>query len=613
MLPNLVSGKSPTRRTVLVCSAVFLAHIAAVLWHFPLQFVMTGQPLASGDSAITLGKAWDTAEGSKTGGLVGYSPSFMAGYPYGTWNSVGHRGYELGSTYLPFGSPPTRYYLTVVGMTILTPLLLGFASRVCGHTWATAAGCVAFGCAVVQLCDPVSYFWSFGNTAFPFASALAVVAVSFSLPAGGRISFARAAAAGLFASAAVWAHTISAVPLLCGGLAAIVIARRAGTQWARLGALVVITAGVAAAVVVPGHWHLLSYLGERAPMFGNPLPSGMPYLVMDLLNDRAYRHPMDRRPFFHLLLVFATWQSLHDWRTRAGRSEGFWLAGVLTLLFGYAAGHVPFLKQLQPYRFVVSGELFLAVPAYLGLIRLVSAIRAANPPGRAAFVLVGVAFAPSLMGHVWDGYTRPRSQGLSAEANGCVEWIRSHPGSGRICCEPGSLGCLLPHLTGREVIGGGVSSQAVLVQGWTHVGDGRAFGRSFGNIAPTDFLRACRLLDIRLIIVESVELEGLVKAMPADVQKETEVGRFRIYRLAPTPAPEIWEGCYHGRVTVTHNRIRINSPPVGRFVINYHYASGFQVDSGIVVEPLTVPGASAPFIGVVVSESRPAIELAFQP
>ena len=96
---------------------------------------------------------------------------------------------------------------------------------------------------------------------------------------------------------------------------------------------------VAAAIVVPGHWHLLAHLGERAPMAVEPLPSGVKYLVMDLLNDRAYRHPMDRRPLFQVLLVLSAWQGVADWRARAGRSEALWLAGHLTLAFGYAAGH----------------------------------------------------------------------------------------------------------------------------------------------------------------------------------------------------------------------------------------------------------------------------------
>ena len=314
--PSAEGARFP-KLLALGCAAVFAAHCAAVFHQFPIRVGLSGQALASGDSGITLGKAWDAARCAESGGYPGYSPSYMAGYHCGSWNSVGHRGYELGTTYLPFGSAPTRYYWTVVGMTLLLPLLIGAAARLCGHRWSTALVCVAFGSVVVQLCDPVSYFWSFGNAAFPFASALAVVAVSLALPAGGAIPMQRAALAGVLAGLAIWAHTIVAVPLLCGGLAAVVVALRAKTPPIRLAGLVAAAVGVGLVVVLPGHLHLLAFLDERSAMTIEPLPSGIKYLVSDFLTDRAYRHPMDRRPFFHVLLAFSTWEV---WSVRRGRA-----------------------------------------------------------------------------------------------------------------------------------------------------------------------------------------------------------------------------------------------------------------------------------------------------
>ncbi len=596
---------------VVAWAAVLALHFFAVVRHFPLGIYTSDSALASGDCGITLGKAWDASRCTDAGGSVGYSPTYMAGYHCGSWNSVGHRGYELGTTFLPLDSAPTRYYWTIVGMVWSIPLILGMASFACGYCRFTVLGCAGFGSLVVQLCDPVSYFWTFGNAAFPFASGLAVLSASLALTAGGRIGGLRAVLAGALAGLAIWAHTIATVPVIFGGIAAIVIGLRAGLSLSRLVSLVGVAVGVASVIVLPGHLHLLDLLAERSSMAIQPLPSGMKYLAFDVFTDRAYQHPMDRRSFFHVLLVFSTWQAWGDWRSRAGRSEGLWLAGILTLAFGYVSGHVSLLKQLQPYRCVVSGELFLVVPAFLGICRLIVVAREAPASCRVAMLVLGAAFAPSLLGHLLDVVSREHAAPLSVDEGRCVEWINSQPDGGRVVCEPGALGCLLPHLTNREVIGGGVSSQAVVVQGWTHVGDGRAFGKPLSEVAPIDFVRMCRVLDIRLLIVESKPFELFLSGMPTLFRKEIEIGQFSIYRLEFAPSFEIWEGCYQGKVKMTHNRIQIDDPPVGVFTINYHYVQGFRSESGVTVEPATISGVPQPFIAISNPAKQASIELTF--
>jgi hypothetical protein len=415
----------------------------------------------------------------------------------------------------------------------------------------------------------------------------------------------------LVAGLAVWAHTLAAVPLACGGIAAVVVGVRAGVPWARLLAAAGVVVGVAVALAAPAYWHLFVHLDGRASMGVRPLPSGVKYLVMDFLNDRAYQQPLDRRPLFHLLFVLATWQARADWRARAGRCEGLWLAGTLTLLFGYASGHAPVLSELQPYRFVVAGDLLLTVPAALGLGRLAAAVRAADRPGRVAFAVAALAFLPNLTGYGWDLAARPRAQPLPPDDQRCVDWVREHHTGGRVLCEPAAAGCLLPHLVGCEVIGGGVSAQAVVVQGWTHVGDGRAFGRPIEATTAADFLHKCRLFDVRLVVAESPALEALLTAGGGGT-KVAEVGRYRIYRLTVEPVAPVWEGCYQGRVRAAHNRIVIDNPPAGRVVLNYHHARGFDGGPGVEVAPVDV-GGGAPLLGVTVAAPADRVELVFRP
>jgi hypothetical protein len=585
-----------------------IAHVAAVLWHFPLRHAHAADPLATGDLSITLGKAWDAAA---LDGHIGYSPNYMAGYMVGSWNRVGHRGYELGATYLPFGSGAANYYWTVVGMAMLTPLLLAIAAWIVGSRGVMVCAVLGVASIVVQLCDPISYFWTFGNTGFVFASAAAVLAMALALPRDGKIRNRRALAAGIIAGVTVVLHTVAVVPVAMGGLAAILASRREGLSWRHILRAALLATGIAVAIAAPTYWHLFSQWDQRARMTLQPLPSGVKYLIMDIFSDRAYGHATDRRPMFHALLVLAAWAGIRDWRARSGPAAGLTLAGVIVLGFGYAAGHIPLLKELQPYRFVVSGELFLVVPATLGIAHMITAIRAANPLARPAIIALLVMIIPAHMGYLWDLTSRHRAGGLDAASLACANWFRNNPHDGRVLCEPGGLGALFPHLTGRPVIGGGVSSQAVVIQNWAHVDGGRAFGKPLSDVSAEEFVRLLRAFDIRDIVTESPAFDDHVRKLPVKLTERAAFGNLKIYQLEPGQSDVIWDGVAAGQVTAQHNVIRIDRPPVGRIVIPYHFVDGLRSDPGVVIEAHWIPGAAAPFMAITIPDLRASVELRF--
>ena len=586
----------------IIAAVGLLAHAAAVVWHFPPRYADATDPLASGDLSYYAGSAFAVAE---AGTPHGYDPGSMAGYPYGTWVSFGRRGYELGVWALPIGSLATRFYVVVLGMALLAPLLAAFPLRWAGHAWREVVVGLAFSAALFQLCDPLSYFWTFGNVAFPCGSALAVVAVAGLATGRPRAVVVAGAVAGL----AVIVHTVAAVPLACGSLAAAVVLFRCGMPARRL---LAVTGAFALLAVAVGAWpylHLGSYLGERVPMPIHPLESGLKYALMDAFNDRAYRHPFDRRPLFHVLLVLGIWQG---WRSRQPVEAALALGGVFTLGFGHLAGEVAALKELQPYRFVAAGELFLIVPAYGGLRHFATFARRADRGGRIAVTLVSLVVLPGLTGYLVDLPTRGRAGGLTADERAALTWIREQPTGGRVLCEPGSLGNLLPHLANRQVIGGGTSGQAVVAAGWTHVGASRAFGQPAKEIPPAEFARYCRLFDVRFAIVESPAVESLVRQVPG-AERVGERGAFPLYRLPVTRDPAIGEGCYARNVSAERNRFRITNLPAGRQTLNFHYLPGFRAPPGTTVEPVTVPGVPRPLLGLVAERAVPELELVYLP
>ena len=153
-----------------------------------------------------------------------------------------------------------------------------------------------------------------------------------------------------------------------------------------------------------------------------------------------------------------------------------------------------------------------------------------------------------------------------------------------------------------------------MTQNWCHADGERAFGRPTRDLSPEAFLGFCRLLDVRLLVVESPGLLRLVAASPAAFAAVPPgLGPYRLYRFAPVPVPDIWEGCYRGRVHATSNRIRIDDPPAGAFVLNHHFAHGFRGGPGVTAEPFVLPGLGAPFLRVTVDSARSSVELNFCP
>ena len=580
-------------RLTVVALMLLAIHVAVVILQFPPRHASSGDPLATGDLSFYLASAFEAEAGGR---LSGYSPSYMAGYEAGGWTSLGRKGYELAALWLP-GAVATRFYATVVLFAAIPPFLLAAAGRVCSRRLTAAAA--ASGVVVYQLCDPVSFFWTFGNVAWPCAGAMMALGVAVL----SRGSWRAALLAGILGGAAAWLHTVAVVVVAVGYTAAtLAVARSHGWRRAILG--LGLAAVVAALLTIPGHLDYLGRLGDRVPMRIHPLPSGIKYLMADALTDRGYGHPFDRRPLFHVVVVLAAAAAVTDWRARRRGTLGLALAGFAVLLFGYAAGQLPGLKELQPYRFVVSADLLLVVPAAAGAHRLAAALRGASPRNRLAAGLISLAFLPSLTGYLFDAVSRRVCGGLAPDSRACLEYLRDSPLAGRVACEPAALGNLLPHLAGVEVIGGGLSGHAVVPQGWAHLETGWAFGRPLDRLDPAEFLESCRVLHVRRVVAESDSLKTLLSRLPA--RQVAEFGRLSVYELSPTPS-ESW------RVVAGPDRLIVYDAPAGRIVLPYHYASGWRGPSGVTIAPASLPGVPVPMTALTCETAAEVVTLTFGP
>ncbi len=580
-----------------LAALVAVAHAGLVLRQFPVFGTPAGLPLSSGDSSFYFATLVDSRPCLRDGHLWGYSPWHMAGYPTGLWTSFGRKAQELLGGLFPSASPVALTHAWFVGAALLTPLLLAAAAGLAG------GGARGFLLALVlaliswHFGNVVTDVWTFGNVSFTPACALAVLfaALLDRALAGGAAATAGAA---LTAGAVLWMHPLGAVPLGVGGLAVVAVNRQALRRPAAWLQLAAVAAG-GLALVSPWLADLYRFRSLRGAMAGDDLPlqGSAKHLLADLLTDRAYRHPFDRRELFHVLLVLGALGVVA--REPHARRVARALFGAALALAGCAAllGYVPGLAQAQPYRFMVGCEMFLIVPATAGAGVLAGWLRAANPAGRAAVACVGIIFLPDLAAHVLDAVIRAPRRCLTPGQRECADWL-GEPGRarGRVACDDQELGNLLPYLTGREVVGGGISVHAAMPHGHAAVGRGFAFGRPAGELTADDWADRAAAYNIAYLVA-SPGLSEQVARWPDTFRPAARFDDLTVFAVRQSAAARLWEGNYEGKVEAATNRIVVRGAARGRMVLCYHYLDTLAAD-GVRLAAVAVGDDPVPFLAV---------------
>jgi hypothetical protein len=573
-------------------------HVVLVVYHFNprLQFGQ-GRPLTGGDLSFHFASAMEASDYLRERHVLwGYSPSYMAGYPFGLWNSTSHRGYELAANIVPFVRPELAYYAFVVGSAIATPFVLLLVCPAVGMSGSSQWVVLLLALGLFQFDAQVSYFWTFGNVAFPLAAALATVFTALiSTPGTGPL---KTLWAGLLLGAIAWLNPLGMIPAAVGSLVAI------GFSPCRKLRLVVclgLASVVAVAIASPWLIPLLRFREVASPMTIFPLQADLKSAIMDLFSDRGYQLPYDRRATLHALLTLAIFGAYSSYRARRSAPVSFFVAGVALFALTYTVGYVPALKHTQPYRFMIAYEWFWVIPAAVGVEVFLTSLRRTNGEGRLVATCLALAMLPSLTAYGIDFVARRPAQGLDADRLACVDWIKATVGSGvvgRVLCDDAELGNMIPYLTKREVIGGGLSSQAVIRNGWTCVDDNRAFGRPLAELSTDQLAQYLSLYNIGQAVVRTDVLKERLAAKPQTCTLIDKFGPFFLFTVKPERLEALWEGVYDGRVTGGPDRITIRSAPRGGFTINYHYLKTLKASNDITIRPVNLLDDPVPFIRV---------------
>ena len=601
---------SPTPRwLVLAALALVGAHVLLVLCTYPPDLFTGDVALASHDYHYLFSTAFEGRELLRGGSLWGYSPFYMAGYPFGLWNSFGRRGYEFAGAWLPL-TLPHAVYLWVVATALLPPFVLALAARVLG--WPRRRVLLVLVLAILLWhCDnTTAYFWGFGMVSFPFANALAVLFVAALVRAvrDGRIGWA--IAAGALLAAVGWNHQLAVFPV-AAGIAAVVVGWRRQV-FGRGGLLMLLAFALALATLVPWLLTLLRYTDLRAADATPFLTSGIKHLVFDLLSDRGYGGPTDQRVVFHVLLV-ATVCAL-PLALRHGDRASAALGGtaLLCLCFTYGFPYLPVVDASEPYRFVVAFALFAVLPSVLAFEAFVVHVRQANRSGRIALAALAVVALPAFTG-IGLGLLRPDpASGLDAAQRDIVDWLRGEARrDGRVLCQDIRLGDLLPFAAGQAVIGGGVSAVCPLVHTFASASPDQVLQRAPAELTAGALAELLARYVIAHVVSVSPQLDALLGQLP-DWRLVMHAGPARLWTYAGSLSYVRDTAIAGARVVALPNAIDVSDAPRGRFTLAFHWLDGLAAPDGVQLYPVAQPDDPVPFLGVDNAAGLPRIRIALR-
>lgn len=593
---NLIQG---IRRCHMLLLWVLLAcvHFGLFLRYYPVSlFTRNLVPL----SVDTTRYFSNLASAAGAGGLHGYDPYQMAGYPVGLWNSMGKKGFELVRFVLPGLSLEQGFYITLVLAGALIPVLFYWCFAA---FYANRARQFFFAALIVlywHFETQIAYFWQVGNVFFPGCSMLAAV---FLLQTW-RLCFCKGSWPAVFSVAVLgsfvfYAHTVLMVPVVIAAVAFAVVAaarRQLGPdRILRIGS----AAGLFLLLVLPWLIPLLltRHLSVSEIPGGGGFAGGWKYMIMDFFSDRVYSHHFDRRFLFQFALILGTAGSVVVIRRQRASSPLLALStgALICLLIVYVIPLTGRFKAVQPYRFLIPAITLLLPLVAVGCMAFWDWFAGLPRPSKCWAALPLLVLLPHLTGYFIDATAKPPTA-TSAGYDSVLERIGTLPGDGRILIDDIPLGHLTPVYTGRPIIGG-LSTQAFLKHGFAGIDDwGVLFGIPAEDWTAEALAEYLRLYTVQYVVFSREVLVDLATGADGLFKPLWNVGRFDAFEFTGYDGYAMDNGI---KVKATYNRISVEGSAGSVAVLKFHWSDFLQCDTpGVTIEPVGVQDLPVPFIKV---------------
>jgi len=596
---------------------LMLIHSTLFFWHYsPRHFVDNTVPI----HVDTTRYFSNMASVAGVGGVHGYDPYQMAGYPAGLWNSMGKKGFELARFLFPGVSLERRFYLTLLLGGFMAPIAFGawfarfFVSRPAKLLW------VSLLLVFWHFETHIAYFWRVGNVFFPAGSLLMAVLLMgcWQLVFGGRIAgrgralspgnrscslwdFFGALGLGVCGALLFYVHTVLMIPLIvCAvGFSLYVIWRK---QWTtRILGRIVLAGIIFSALVLPWLVPLLLTRDISVPAPWPMFTGGIKYLIMDFFSDRIYRQHFDRRFLFQAAIVMGVAGSWFVLTTKsfAGEMRALIAGAGICGMIVYGVPLTGTFGAMQPYRFLIPFLVCLLPPAAIGIHAFGLWWSQLGIRSRIWASLPIVLLLPHLTAYFVDLTARPPVASSSQYAE-ILSAIGQLPGPGRVLIDDIPLGHLTPYYTGKPIIGG-LSTQAFVAHGFAGIDDrGILFGRPTQQWTSEELSRYLDLYAVEYLVLQRKELVLLVQQDAARFASLGSVGSWQIFRYLPYQGYDVKGSA---GITATYNEIVVKRGSTNEVILKFHFSPFLRsATPGFEMEAFEMDGVPLAFIRCVFAD-----------
>jgi len=590
-------------RTVLVATALVQLVLTAI--SLPLGELFSATPLLHIDAAHHWYQVHVAAELAAQGRLVGFDPTFAAGYlggvPYNT--SAKFQAVVAAVSGL---SPAVAFKLCSFGAAIVGPLAVPLAARNLGL--GAGIGAIAAGLGLILWwASPIHWYHTGGIVAWPLAVLVASwFAAGLTAYVAGRAGTWMLVGMTVLGGVMFLVHPMFPVAVLPALAAAAWVFRRE-VQLRRVLAVAVVVP--TACIVVNLPWILA--MTQASGMASGQQPYQQVVDINMFWRDMLGLPSQGRGSKFYAVLVFLGLWGVFATRDRVQRAlaGAFFVCGVATVLFADLGSVIRAVALLQPNRFSFQGYVLMLVPAALGIPAMASAARSAGPVRVAAMASAALSAVAILFylnevrrelssgpgGHY--GYAPPEARGPGPFSTWALDQLRQETGpDARVMFElsharvydDAHMAGYLAVQSGREFIGG-----AYPYTHFANVWDDWMFGRKVEATPVAQFQAYLQLYNVGWILAHSDSLKRYL----ADVPNVTPVSSkppLALYRVGIDHTFFV-EGS--GRVTARAvNRLDLADLQGDTVVLKYHYLPGLQADPPVQMDGVKLLDDPEPFI-----------------
>jgi hypothetical protein len=605
-----------------IAAIVLLHGMTLMTLYQPLQGIFNSASLIDQDWGLhfhhlkSLQGFWQ-----EQGTIWGYNPYFMAGYPSNTIQDLSIKFFEFAAL-----------GLSVVALSPLQWFKITAFLAMASVPWLTYASAQNFfydldskaGIAVVSALLGTAYWWNslpremffYGMIGFPAAAFLSIWGVSLfhrlivAAPRPGIIHLGWL----LFALVTLPLHVQSFVIFLPPMTALLIIQKRRMT-----GKLIIwMVAALAVCILVNFPWLMTAFshrrddvssaIVEQLPLFASADP--LTFLI-DYMGTKGYWtfRPSFMEKGFRLALLILGVLGIIQLIKKDNRNVGLTIVSGASGLFllTYFGAFIPTIAAWQPLRFKVPLDLFLVIGAAHGIdswLRGRKAFRFHLVPVVA--VLGALAFVINVFQTESTGRLRSRSE-MRPEIIAVVDWIAHQtPRDARVLFEESGdetgfvydgmyLSAFLPHLTGRQLIGGPIN----LYNDRHHFAEfhsGKLFKRDIGSITDDELRNYLRLYNIGAVVAFHPLSVKKLLAIPGLVTVDQRVGPIYLMKVNQ---PLSWFVEGEGQVQAGANRLELSNLKGSQIVLKYHWVEGLFATPAVKLMPIELADDPIPFIKLI--------------